>query len=249
MLFLSRSSYSGGDTTTCTSSIIFLGATPPSPIHIVNDALPIVYSTLKMCCPRQCLQQHSEQVTDINASFHWRNQRDQTQFLLDMFHVTKGGSTHLLNGEKVCRNAFLAVFGISRRRYLQVLKEYLRGSIKALCKPTSRTITAKTTNAEAWMAKYFESISDRMPHNGQLHLLHVLSKRDVYYIHETQNGEPENTNNIFATLLHDIDDKPCSIFMMCWFADHSIWIWSNHNVLKQIFNFFRCLKQKSPSQM
>ena len=92
----------------------------------------------------------------------------------------------MVNGEKVCRNAFLAVFGISRRSYQQVLKEYLRGSIKALCMPTSRTITAKTADAEAWMAKYFESISDRMPHNGQLHLPHFLSKRDVYNIMKRQ---------------------------------------------------------------
>ena len=185
-VFLSSSSCGGGEKTTCTSPFIFLDATPPSPIHCVNDAPPIVCSTPKTCCPKQCLQQHLEQAADINSSFQRRNQCDQTQFLLDMFHVTKGGSTHLVNGEKVCRNAFIAVLGISRRRYQQVLKEYLRGSIKALRMPTSRTITAKTADAEAWMAKYFESISDRMPHNGQLHLPHFLSKRDVYNIMKRQ---------------------------------------------------------------
>ena len=68
--------------------------------------------------------------------------------------VTKGGSTHLVNGEKICRNAFLAAVGISRRR-CQVLKDYLCGSIKALCMPTSRTITTKTADADSWMTKYF----------------------------------------------------------------------------------------------
>ena len=183
ILFLSSSSGGEIENTASTSPIIFLDATPPSPIHCQKDASPIACSTPKMCCPKRCLQQHLEQAADINASFQRRNQCDQTQFLLDMFHVTKGGSTHLVNGVKVCRNAFLAVYGISRRRYQQVLKEYLRGSIKALRKPTSRTITTKTADAEAWMAKYFESISDcRMPHNGQLHLPHFLSKRDVYNI-------------------------------------------------------------------
>ena len=141
ILFLSSSSGGEIESTASTSPIIFLDATPPSPIHCEKDASPIACSTPKMCCPKRCLQQHLEQAADINASFQRRNQRDQTQFLLDMFHVTKGGSTHLVNGEKVCRNAFLAVYGISRRRYQQVLKEYLRGSIKALRKPTSRTIT------------------------------------------------------------------------------------------------------------
>ena len=67
----------------------------------------------KCAAQKRCLQQHLEQATDINTSFQRRNQCDQTQFLLDMFHVPTGGSIHLVNGEKVCRNA---VNGISWRR-------------------------------------------------------------------------------------------------------------------------------------
>ncbi|KAL5468782.1 hypothetical protein EMCRGX_G029899 [Ephydatia muelleri] len=100
ILFLSSSSCGDGEKTTRTSPFIFLDATPPSSIHCVNDAPPIICSTPKTCCPKQCLQQHLEQAADINSSFQRRNQCDQTQFLLDMFHVTKGGSTHLVNGEK-----------------------------------------------------------------------------------------------------------------------------------------------------
>ena len=59
----------------------------------------------KCTAQKRCLQQHLEQAADINTTFQRRNQCDQTQFLLDMFHVTKGGSIHLVNGEKVCRNA------------------------------------------------------------------------------------------------------------------------------------------------
>lgn len=93
---------------------------------------------------------------------------------------------HLVNGEQVCRTAFLTIFGISRRRYHQALIQYSKSIVKVLRKPTSRTQTEKTSNAESWMASYFQSIADRMPHNGQLHLPHFLTKKDVYFIMKRQ---------------------------------------------------------------
>ena len=98
-----------------------------------------------------------------------------------MFHVTKGGSTHLVNVKKVCRNAFLAVFAWDfKEKIPAVLKEYLRGSIKALRMPTSRTITAKTADAEAWLAKYFESISDIECHTTVSYTYRIFYPKETF---------------------------------------------------------------------
>ena len=106
ILFLSRSSCGGGDNTTRIRPIIHCYSWMPSyscmdatPLSILNDASPIVCSKSKTCPRRVCNYKQ----------LPFSTKAESVSVLLEMFHVAKEGSTHLLNGEKVCQNAFLAM--------------------------------------------------------------------------------------------------------------------------------------------
>ena len=49
----------------------------------------------------------------------------------------------------------------------------------------------KTSDATAWMANYFEKISDQIPHTQQLHLPQFLTKKDIYLIMKREMLEQE----------------------------------------------------------
>ena len=73
-----------------------------TPLSILNDASPIVCSKSKTSPRRVCNYTRYKQLP-------FSTKAESVSVLLDMFHVTKESSTHLLNGEKVCQNAFLAM--------------------------------------------------------------------------------------------------------------------------------------------
>ncbi len=143
------------------------------------------------CCGRVCIaaftQQEVEKVRDV---FNKKKRADQKQFLFDTSLLFLPSSSKqvssssklamMLEGKRVCKNAFLNILGISKKRFKTVTELFSDGIHKATRKPHVRAEAAKTSEAKTWMRQYFDLIGDKMPHIDRIHLPHFLTKYDVY---------------------------------------------------------------------
>ena len=116
--------------------------------------------------------------------FQCRTTVEQNQFILDSFQVTgekniSQTSAVMLEGQLICRDAFISALGISRKRYQNLLRQFLEGVTQFSRKRISRTEATKVAEAKAWMTYFFNRIGDHMPHVQNVHLPHFLTKKDT----------------------------------------------------------------------
>ena len=111
------------------------------------------------CCNHHCLSHFTaSEVTATSEYFKSKGVTDQNQFLLDSLKV-------MLNQEStnhdICGNIIQ-------------------------CKPVVQSLSSKAIEGKTWMATYFDRIGDSQPHMDQIHLLHGLTKCDIYFIMKDQ---------------------------------------------------------------
>lgn len=102
-------------------------------------------------------------------------------------------------------------------------------------------------------SQYQSTICSSVNHHLRSWIFHGFSR--IYQSGETGwnhtlilNGRSFLALNYLDFLISTKMNKAC-LFKTYWYADHWIRIWSKLNILKQIFYFLKCLKQKSPSHM
>lgn len=150
-----------------------------------SDSQSINQLLYSICCSKRCLANLS--VVEIERSREWFTSRStiqQNQFLLDSFHIS-GNPTqpdyNILEGKVLCKKAFAAALGISSKRYTRIYDNFREGVMQFTRKQiVRRSHTAKVSEAKAWMEIFFTQIGDHMPHINQIHLPHVMTRRDVY---------------------------------------------------------------------
>lgn len=144
------------------------------------------------CCESRCLAHLSiVQVENAREKFQCRTTVEQNQFILDSFQVTgeikiSQTSAVMLEGQLICRDAFISALGISRKRYQNLLRQFLEGVTQFSRKRISRTEATKVAEAKAWMTYFFNRIGDHMPHVQKVHLPHFLTKKDIYFRMKTE---------------------------------------------------------------
>ena len=136
------------------------------------------------CCGSRCLAHFNiVQVEHARKKFQSRTTTEQNQFILDSFQVTGEKSLSqnpavMLEGQLICRHAFIFALGISRKRYQKLLHQFLEVVTLFRRKGVSRTEATKVAEAKAWMTYFFNHIGDHMPHVQKVHLPHFLTKKD-----------------------------------------------------------------------
>ena len=123
------------------------------------------------CCKRKCLKNLSlAEVERSRERFCSRSTIEQNQFLLDSFQITVGSSntssegklTGMLEGKRLCCDAFTSVLSVSQKRYKMLYDQFKEGAVKIQRKPVNRVESAKVSEAKAWMTRFFPP--DRRPH-------------------------------------------------------------------------------------
>ena len=136
------------------------------------------------CCSRRCLAHLS--VIDIERCRKWfgsRNTTQQNQFLLETFQIsgcTDPNQPVTLEGKSLCKKAFTSAVDISIKRYDRLYSRFCEGAMQYQRKPTARSEASKVSECKAWMKRFFAQIGDSMPHINQIHLPHVMTKREIY---------------------------------------------------------------------
>ena len=141
-----------------------------------------MFGPFKHCSSRACQGEISVQNNSTT---------EQNQFILDSFQVTgekslSQNSAVMLEGQLICRDAFISALGISRKRYQKLLHQFLEGVTQFRRQGVSRTEATKVAEAKAWMTYFFNRIGDHMPHVQKVHLPHFLTKKDVYFRMKTE---------------------------------------------------------------
>ena len=156
----------------------------PSVGTVTDSAFSISELLTESCCSQRCLAHLS--VIDVERCRKWfqsKNTSLQNQFLLETFQIS--GSTDsnqqvTLEGKALCKKAFTSAVGISIRRYERVYGRFRDGAMQYQRKPTRRSEASKVSESKAWMKRFFSQIGDSMPHVNQIHLPHIMTKRDIY---------------------------------------------------------------------
>ena len=175
----------------------------PTSGHHANGASKrkLVEVTQPDCCHRYCLlHMTSSEISSTLEHFNSKNVIEQNQFLLDSFRTTFNKETnhHILCGKHVCKNAYIRILQISKKRYnniLTLLKSNPTVKIERKC--VFRSESTKVVEAKAWLARYFNRIGDSTPHTDQIHLPHGLTKRDIYYNMKSQLQE-QGLDNVMS---------------------------------------------------
>ena len=165
--------------------------TPPS--QLTKEVSEI---TTSQCCKKRCLAGLSilelEKAREVFKKKKWI---EQQQFLLNSafichpvtsdtttcsYNATTDVSTMMIEGKRVCRQAFTKALGISRKRYRRMVNLHQKGVTKATKKTPTRSQYSRTTEARTWMDTYFHLVGDQMPHVQRIHLPQFLTKKDIY---------------------------------------------------------------------
>ena len=156
-----------------------LGTSVPS--H-QSPAVTLSETVVSNCCAKECICSINKSTQDnIQEVFKSKSIIQQNQFLLDSFNISSHcGAGHTIEGKAVCKEAFIKILGISRRRYARVYDQYSKGATISIKKKPDREKSTRTSEAKAWMTHFFNGIGDHMPHTQQTHLPHFLTKIDVY---------------------------------------------------------------------
>ena len=153
------------------------------------------------CCHQYCLlHMTSFEISSTLEHFNSKNVVEQNQFLLDSFRATFNKETiyHMLCGKHICKDAYIKILQISKKRYNNILTLLKANpTVKIARKCVFRSESIKVIEAKAWMERYFKRIGDSMPHTDRIHLPHGLTKRDIYYNMKSQLQE-QGLNNIIS---------------------------------------------------
>ena len=86
-----------------------------------------------------------------------------------------------ISGLNVCPTAWCKINQISRKKLARTTQDVAKGliSVQHGNKGTKRN-NVKSETAKTWMERYFHLVGDKMPHNGQIHLLSWETRKDVY---------------------------------------------------------------------
>lgn len=135
------------------------------------------------------------EIIQSHAGFSSKTSHQRRQWLFDYFasHCplnevgTKdpNSMSFLLCGKEVCQPVWLATFSISQSRFYEVRKEFLSGQSQA-GERRSRSLSAKSQQAIAWMRSYFDRVGDKRPDKDGIYLPSCLTERSIYnYMVET----------------------------------------------------------------
>lgn len=157
------------------------------------------------CCKRSCVDTLSDgEIERARHRFMSKSTTEQNQFLIDSFQISNcndssqssnGDPDGMIEGRRLCCTAFTGALGISKKRYKNLYEQFKKGVVKFERKPMQKYESTKVSEAKAWMARYFNTIGDHMPHVQQTHLPHFLTKRDIYermVLELTKEGIPKN---------------------------------------------------------
>ena len=159
-----------------------------------------VFTVIEMDgCDDRCATRVHEltefEIIQSHAGFSSKTSYQQRQWLFDYFasHCplnevgTKdpNNMSFVLCGKEVCQPVWLAAFSISQSRFYEVRKEFLSGQSEA-GERRSRSLSAKSQQAIAWMASYFDRVGDKRPDKEGIYLPSCLTERSIYnYMVET----------------------------------------------------------------
>lgn len=113
-----------------------------------------------VCCERECISEFCQQkAVKIQKVFKSKKGISQQQFLIDsslMFLPLSSSRstinlTMMLEGKKICRNAFLKILGVSLRRFKAVTTNFHQGIHRAYRKCHVRAEMARSSEAKTWI--------------------------------------------------------------------------------------------------
>ncbi len=170
-------------------------------------------------------------VLDAHASFSSKTATQQRQWIFDYVatHCPNNeegnkdprGIAFLLCGRRVCHPVWLAVLAISCSRYYEIRKEFLSGRGQPTPK-RSRSLSAKSMQAIAWMSSYFERVGDKRPDKDGIYLPTCLTEKAIHtrMIDELYMGDEiqaicfSQFNRLFRTTFPNVTiPKVCFLFI------------------------------------
>ena len=215
------------------SSSIDISSDEESNLLITNDSSKISKSIsdslswsmidvleLKGCEDKCVTEKHGLSEFDIllaHSMFSSKDVTQQRQWLFDYFSSNCPNDLHgkkhpksmkfMLCGKELCLPSWLTILSVSSSRFYEVRKEYLNGKSNCAAPKKVRSISAKSCQAIAWLASFFERIGDKRPDKDGIFLPTCLTEKSIYnkLIQDLYSGDDEKAisfsqfNRLFRT--------------------------------------------------